>query len=1224
MISSNRPQSIIALVQGNDCLPRGSVINESLIYLSYHNVDLAYAFQLSTLLLRYYRKVWLDRFEIDLREDWNARIQEARTLATGAIVVVSDDYLDSPYCGAEFEYFQARELPITAVIPRDFSTDKIASLSFSDWIDFRRWHDDPKDRSVENLLSQIPQSEAVAKTGERLDYLRGFIQDIEVAFSRMPTSYASLCKADAPTAPAIRPRMIQPSMLNDWDFKGEKAGSAAPVEDLLAWSQAERQFIVSGEGGSGKTCFARLLALQQAHSAMRDAGEAIPVWLDLAGWDERQTTLSEFMDSQWRLLTYWRHWLDERQTLLILDNFSDFAAGQPAQVSALTEWIEASPSQRFIVVSGLDARLLPDLPIARLGTVSGERAQSFASLWLNLDQQSSFRALVKQKAALIKDIALDDLSLGVELMAADRALAFTQWHRAPMSALIGLRAQQTPTASHDVDNSQLLAGLRQLAWSMTLLDNPRFVARESAACQAIDARVMDRALELGLIEAAGTNLRFQSSIFQWHLAASRLQKEGPGKHLKPPAFTDEGRIAGKWDDVALVLIDRCADDEGPQVINQLAEIDPFLAARGLRRHPALLSDCQESLITKLILFCAENRAAQPAFHVAIANLPAVNRAAELLIGKLGRLDNALQVWLWREIRALPLDLPGEFMRVVQESERDSPVSATEGLRNFGSALSLAYLVNLTAHQEARMRRKAFWVLGEVKYLPTGVFLLACLEDGDASDHDEIARALMKFSHSELLLRLLRWSQDSRRNCAIVVKALAEAKRLVASRLLALADARRLTLQPEFYDYVVNTDEGDIAIGLAQIAAESVALPESVQEAIRSNEGADESRRQLAQTIKHLPNREGFQQLVADISAVLRDPPEPTISAGGKIEALLYGKPLFDVPQAEAERAPADPIPADLRAQLRADDRLIRSDELPRLAEQPAFAALPSLPEAARADDVAVRLDASETRARFENEAALEYSDEEKIMRALEVLRDDDWGRRRKAARFLRRFARRLREKENPAILRLLCDRLEDDDWSARYACAEALAALQDKAAIPSLSVRIDDRSWIVQVAVVRALVELRASGQTSKLTRLLRSPRKPVREATAVALGEIGDGGALPALSQCFKRDADEFVRLSALKAIGRIAPEDARAWLALALSDSSVHLRFFALQSLGPQMTAADGPTLQPLLDDHRKPSGEAASIAEFAKAILRRIEDDASGALLEAAPLADERMRQ
>ena len=1313
-----------------------------MIYLSYHNIDLAYAFQLSTLLIRYYRNVWLDRFEIDLTEDWRAKTIEARMRATGVIVVVTDDYLQSPYCRAEFETFQQRGIPVTAVIPRDFSTEMIADFTFSDWIDFRRWFDDPSDLSVENLLSQVPQSEAVEKTGERLDYLRGFIQDSVLALSKMPSSWASLRNADAQDAAETRPRMIQPGMLTDWDFAGHKAGRSIPIEDLLAWSQAEPQFVIRGETGSGKTMFARLLALQRAHAAIRDETAPAPIWLDLARWDKSHRNLSAFIESQWSLLTYWQHWLDQYQTFIVLDNWRDLALGHPAQVTELTNWIDASPGQRFVVLSGLDTATSPKLPAVQINEINVPRAQSYVSGWLSLDQQSSFREILKQKSAFFENCHLDHLSVGVELLTADRALAFNQWHENPMSALIALRSQQAPTTIHGLDHRQLLAGLQQLAWSMMLQDNHRFLARDSALSQSIDPRIIDRALDIGLMDEAGTNLRFHCELFQLHLAAEGLKKDGLNKYLTRPEFTAErGRIPKKWDKLTLLLVDGLADESRLNVIDQIAEVDPFIAATCLARHPDLYDSYQEALITKLAQLCAQNPAAQSAFRSAIADLPNADGTAELLIAQLSHFNNSQQLWMWQEIRALPLELPLGFISLVAELDRESPAAVSSQLAPFGLSLSLAYLVKLTANQDELIRRNAIWMLGEIKYLPTAILLLSYLEEGDGSDHDEVVLALMKFAYSELLVRVLRWSQDQPQHRPAVIRALAERKRLVTSRLLALADARRLTVHSEFYDFVVSTDEEDIAIGLAQLAAESVDLPEAIEIAIHSNRKAAELRARLAASIKHWPNRQGIEQLVPIISRVLSDPPESTIFAGSNIEALLYGQPLFDDIRAQAEAETGESLSDALLAQLRGTNWEQRRGALHSLADYPAELALPPLLEAARDENTRVRLAAYETLTRFEKvEAAqkavfaaladrdsaivdavtellkampsldcsaivdlldsenpsavaaaidllgyarhrpaeadlrqllndermpasrgttigllarqalsaidnslmdgergtyalgktsdmpgeqdrLEFSDEEKIIRTLTVLRDDDWGRTQKAAKFLRKFARHLRGTGNPEILQLLGGALKDDNWSVRWACAEALAMLNDQAAIPVLSARIDDPSWIVQVAVVRALAELGAPEVAAKLALLLKSSHKAVREAAAEALGEMGEAQAIPALGETLKRDADEFVRFAALRAIHQLDPSGARPHLELALSDRSVHLRWFAMRQLASQMNETDLPILKQLLNDYDKPSWEDESIHDLAAMTLRRIGVDGSRALLESISLAEKR---
>ena len=88
-----------------------------------------------------------------------------------------------------------------------------------------------------------------------------------------------------------------------------------------------------------------------------------------------------------------------------------------------------------------------------------------------------------------------------------------------------------------------------------------------------------------------------------------------------------------------------------------------------------------------------------------------------------------------------------------------------------------------------------------------------------------------------------------------------------------------------------------------------------------------------------------------------------------------------------------------------------------------------------------------------NGSAAEFSAAEKIRRTLDVLRDDDWGRTQKAAKFLRKFARHMRGSDNAAIRQLLCAALDDENWSVRWAAAEALAMLRDDAAIPPLQTR---------------------------------------------------------------------------------------------------------------------------------------------------------------------------
>ena len=250
-----------------------------------------------------------------------------------------------------------------------------------------------------------------------------------------------------------------------------------------------------------------------------------------------------------------------------------------------------------------------------------------------------------------------------------------------------------------------------------------------------------------------------------------------------------------------------------------------------------------------------------------------------------------------------------------------------------------------------------------------------------------------------------------------------------------------------------------------------------------------------------------------------------------------------------------------------------------------------------------------------------YGDEEKIRRTLQVLRDDDWGRSQKAARFLRKFAKHLRNSRHHNILPLLLDALDDKNWSVRWASAEALAMLQDRAAIPKLAQCLSDAHWIVQVAAIRALAELGASEEAARISPLLRSPQKALREAAAEALGQVGDTRVIPALGDALKNDADEFLRLAALKSIYQINAAAARPWLELALSDGYLPLRLFAMRKLAPQMNESDLPILQELLIEDETPTWESVSLRDLAIETLQRIDSAESRALLQYGTVMERR---
>ena len=1285
---------------------RSSVISESLVFVSYHNSDIAYAFKLARLLKRTYRPVWLDRYDIQPGGDWQADIRSAWADASVALAIVSDDYLRSPYCRAEFEALLERGLPVTAVIARDFSTDAMAEFDFSDWVDFRRWFDDPQDISVENLLSRFPPSDAAKQAGERADYLLQFIQDTEIALSSMPSSWAA--KHSAATT---RPRALPFVLLHDWHFT---VGETKPITDLEGWVQDNARFTLLGEAGSGKTTVARTLALAQAHRALRDEEQALPIWLDLARWDATRESSEQFIESNWPLVSYWRHWLAGNPGLLLLDNWGDLERAHPGGARELADWLDGLPNQRVIALADELGDALPDMPLLEIDRLGAESALGVAGTVLTLERHNSFRQILTQKRALILESPLAYLALGLELLAADRALANNDWQADPAGATLRLRAQQVRPARYGLTVEAAMAGLEELASAMLGQERHRFIPRDEARACIRDIRIIEYALELGILTDSGELLRFESDLLRAAFACAGLKPADYTEWLDAPVIGADGlRIANKWDWPAMLLVDSLDDVSRPRAIEQIAETDPFLAGMCLCRHAHLPDKCLAAVLRRLLDFCARQPTARPELLRTLARIAKPQRVADSLIDLLRDRDNARQLQIWQEIAALPLEPPSDFVDALTAPDDGSEVSSADFIATYGLSRSLAYLVALTRHDDASLRQKAYRRLGQLKAPATLILLLDDLESAIDGDLETILIALLSFNHAEALRRSLRWSQDNLTGRAPLAAALAACGRRVSGRLLALADEGRLTLRQTYYELVVDCPEREIALGLASVAAQYIELPEAIKAATGSTPAG--MRERVSSVIKHKPNRAGFAQLLDDIAKVLEDPPEAIVRAGSQLENLLYGAPIFDRTEPESDGAseqvewqarlqdirelsgaPAsESLPILLEATTDVDKRvrlaayeqlaqlegetaaqkaliagladseaevvaavtdLLRGIELdeydavyellasPKSAtgaaaiailgasnEREAITALRQLQDDSRqpepqgatlsqlAQEAIAKLEAataaedeaSENGRAGAKSPASQFSAGEKVQRALQVLRDDDWGRTQKAAKFLRKFARHMRGTDTGEMRELLCAALADPAWTARWAAAEALAMLHDRQAIAALTRALRDDNWIVQVAALRALVELAAEQAAPDILPLLKSRRKQVREAAAEALGQLEASMALPALGAVLMNDEDDFARLAAISAICQIGGET-RPWLEIALSDRYLDLRLYAMRQLCPDMDEGDLPILNQLLEDDAAPSYEAVSLRDLALATLERIDSPASRALL------------
>ena len=113
-----------------------------------------------------------------------------------------------------------------------------------------------------------------------------------------------------------------------------------------------------------------------------------------------------------------------------------------------------------------------------------------------------------------------------------------------------------------------------------------------------------------------------------------------------------------------------------------------------------------------------------------------------------------------------------------------------------------------------------------------------------------------------------------------------------------------------------------------------------------------------------------------------------------------------------------------------------------------------------------------------------------------------------------------------AVLNRLMELLDDEKHPAvRESAANALGKLGSAQAVGALIARLDDQEENVRWFAVESLRKLSAKNAVPKLTDLLlKDESSRVREVTAIALGDLGQPGAVPALRKALK-DENERVR---------------------------------------------------------------------------------------------------
>ena len=206
---------------------------------------------------------------------------------------------------------------------------------------------------------------------------------------------------------------------------------------------------------------------------------------------------------------------------------------------------------------------------------------------------------------------------------------------------------------------------------------------------------------------------------------------------------------------------------------------------------------------------------------------------------------------------------------------------------------------------------------------------------------------------------------------------------------------------------------------------------------------------------------------------------------------------------------------------------------------------------------------------------------------------------------------RLGNLKRPEASRAAAAALNDESPTVRVAAAHAVLSLPPNEAAALLVPLLKDKDEFVRREAAFAIGKSRSRAATTTLVDLMLHDKKPsVRGAAAVALGQIGDDGALSALSQVVsgqgskkkksKSFEEEFVVRSAVRSLGQIRSRASVPALISALQDdtNSVETRREAATALGSIGDPSALPALQAAFAANADPY-----LSEAARAAIRQI---------------------
>lgn len=948
-----------------------------MLYLSYNNNNLDFVFRLVTELNRYEIDVWLDRYEIQLTDDWFSKIASAQTEATFAILVLSEEYLNSPYCQDEYKALVSLDIPIIAVVANDIPvTQFTADIQVIDWIDSRAWQEtNTLDKTINFIRAHLPETQLIVHQAARNLYINTFIERVELSLTQLPTSRALNQQNEGVRFESVlmRPRGYWFNSLIEEDINFVLDDTAEPIDNLLTFFQSQKQFVLQAAAGSGKSVIVKILGLWSALSASKNNEAPLPILLDLALFKSEQS-MDAFLQREWPFEVDWKEWITTHEAFFIFDNWSVFCKSHSSTVIESAISFFESISDHALILAVRDKPTFEiDMPIVRIAPMQNHQVQRFGRLFLNESKVPHYKRMVAQHKFLLERRNIDLVACGIELMVLDTPIALESWFVNPVESLILLRfnhvnEEDSPTFPLEY----FIERMKTLAWHMMKRAQTELIHHDRAVKVIGQDGVVEFAAEINLLDVIGDYLRFNAEIFQRFLVTAPLVNDGLYKHISYPQFQDDGqRVPIKWDMIIFALLDSSSPSRKQQLIDQIAEIDPFLAWTCLQHYPDLYETYLRSVIEKLIELRSKNPSSQQAFTTLLQQVPNPRPVALCLIDKISKYGWNVQQWLWIELLRLQIKIPKDFIERLSFVDRNIDNTSEVLVNDYSRedlALYLAYLLN---HTNRQIQSNAIWLLGEFKYDFAKIGLFSLLNDSADEVRSEIIAVLSQFADRRVEQHLLMWLVQHLEFSADVGDLLYQNDRLVSGQLLQTLSEEQ-NVNDALINAIIKHPEESIAIAVGDYM--STVLDQNPLNGYEFNkEDVVKVQKLLQLGMDRLPS-ESFVRLIEDVQRVLG------ISAvadesNAKIEKSSLVQRIQSTVDAdhnlESQTVKSNPNLDELLQHLASDDWFIRRQATEQLSALDADTALPLIMERVADPEPHVRILALGLLARFpENDVVL--------------------------------------------------------------------------------------------------------------------------------------------------------------------------------------------------------------------------------------------------------------